>query len=115
MLYSNESVDAGMTERVARLLARKFGKETDWEAHVGTAREIMREMRTPDKGTVEVARQCVPARVNVVGVWELLIDLSLYEEELEEQEPPRPPLAASWNLIQGDKGPDWLPRTATDA
>ncbi len=92
MLFSNQPVDAGMTERVARILARKVGKEANWEAHVGTAREIMREMRTPDKGTVEVARQCVAPRINVVGVWELLIDLSLYEDELEEQEPPRPHL-----------------------
>ncbi|MEM7427613.1 MAG: hypothetical protein AAF441_16080 [Pseudomonadota bacterium] len=91
MLFSKEP-DAGMTERVARVLARKVGRESDWEAHVGTVQEIMREMRTPDKGTVEVARQCVPARVNVVGVWELLIDLTLYEEDLEEQEPPRPHL-----------------------
>lgn len=92
MLVLSEPV-AGMTERVARLLARKSGRESDWEAFVPTVHEIMKEMRTPDRGTVEVARQCVAARVDVVGVWELLIDLALYEEdELEELEPPRPHL-----------------------
>ena len=91
MIFANKP-DAGMTERVARILARKSGKEADWETHVSTVREIMREMRKPDKGTVDVARQCVPPRVNVVGVWELLIDLALYEDDLEEQEPPRPQL-----------------------
>ena len=82
----------GMTERVARILARKSGNEADWQSHMGTVREIMREMRAPDRATVEVARQCVAQRVNVVGVWELLIDLALYDEDTEEPEPQSPRL-----------------------
>ena len=92
MLVTSEPA-AGMTERVARILARKSGNESNWESYVGTVREIMQEMRTPDRGTVDVARQCVAPRVNVVGVWELLIDLALYEEDdLEDLEPQRPHL-----------------------
>ena len=81
-----------MTERVARILARKSGNEADWKAHVGSVREIMREMRTPDRATIDVARQCVAPRVDVVGVWELLIDLALYDDDPEEQDPQRPRL-----------------------
>ena len=86
-MFTSKLPEAGLVERMARTLAATGGNEADWQDHTATAELLLREIRLPSRDMLETARQCVPARVDVTGVWELMIDLALLEGE--EPEPLR--------------------------